>query len=190
MALPAASNAISLGAIQTEFGGANPISMSEYYKNGGGGYVVTADTAPNVPTSGAITFGNFHSAAKAGVLETTNWTASDVVTGATSVAESVHNTDGTTTLSGNVSTTPSTPKWWTNTSPAATWMSYSSTGAGTITGGLAASTRYQLNVSRTLGVTRTTFGVSSRTFTISYYDASSGGTLLGTRTFTASAERQ
>lgn len=58
-----ASGAISASQIQTEFGGANPISLSEYYKNGP--YVLSSDSAPNVPSSGAISFGNFYGAAKA-----------------------------------------------------------------------------------------------------------------------------
>ena len=63
MALPASPNTISLAAIQTEFGGANPIGLAEYYK--GGLYVLVTDTAPNVPASSTITLANFHSAAKA-----------------------------------------------------------------------------------------------------------------------------
>jgi hypothetical protein len=60
MALPA-EGAISLSAIQTEFGGSNPISLSEYYRNGGGGYVVDPpDSAGTVPTSGAISISNFY----------------------------------------------------------------------------------------------------------------------------------
>lgn len=62
MALPAFPNQISLGDIQTEFGGSNPISINEYYKNGG--IVDSNDYAPNVPTSGQISIGNFHSAYK------------------------------------------------------------------------------------------------------------------------------
>ena len=62
MALPAFPNQISLGNIQTEFGGSNPIGINEYYKNGG--IVDSNDYAPNVPTSGQISIGNFHSAYK------------------------------------------------------------------------------------------------------------------------------
>lgn len=62
MALPPSPNQISLGDIQTEFGGSNPIGINEYYKNGG--IVDSDDFAPNVPTSGQISFGNFHSAYK------------------------------------------------------------------------------------------------------------------------------
>ena len=60
MAIPA-SGPISLTTIQTEFGGTNPIGLSEYYK--GGAYVSAGDTAPNVPTSGTITINNFYGAA-------------------------------------------------------------------------------------------------------------------------------
>jgi len=52
------SGAISLNDIQTEFGGTNPISLSEYYRNGS--YVTSNNT--NVPTSGAISIGNFYGA--------------------------------------------------------------------------------------------------------------------------------
>jgi hypothetical protein len=69
MVLPS-SGPISLGQIQTEFGGSNPISISEYYN--GGPYIVTGtpngenDTAiaPNVPSSGPIKFSDFYGAAK------------------------------------------------------------------------------------------------------------------------------
>lgn len=46
---------ISLGNIQTEFGGSNPAALSEYYRNGG---LVTSNNT-NVPTSGTISLGNF-----------------------------------------------------------------------------------------------------------------------------------
>lgn len=61
MPLPS-SGTITLAQIQTEFGGENPISLSEYYK--GGAYVKATDAAPNVPTSGAISMGNFRGAAR------------------------------------------------------------------------------------------------------------------------------
>ena len=38
MTLPS-SGTLSLSDLQTEFTGSNPISMSEYYKSGGNGYV-------------------------------------------------------------------------------------------------------------------------------------------------------
>jgi hypothetical protein len=57
MALPA-SGTISLGAIQTEFGGSNPIGLSEYYQ---GGSIIGAGVYPNtIPTSGAIQLDDFY----------------------------------------------------------------------------------------------------------------------------------
>lgn len=57
MALPS-SGPLTFAQIQAEFGGANPISLSEYYR--GGAYVSTNNT--NVPTSGVITVSNFYGA--------------------------------------------------------------------------------------------------------------------------------
>lgn len=54
------SGAISLANIQSEFGGSNPISLSEYYRNGS--YTTSNNT--NVPTSGTISMGNFYGAIK------------------------------------------------------------------------------------------------------------------------------
>lgn len=56
---------VGLSHIQTEFGGANPISLSEYYA--GGTYVPTGQknsSNVSVPTSGTISIGNFTGATK------------------------------------------------------------------------------------------------------------------------------
>jgi hypothetical protein len=54
------SGTIKLSEIQTEFTGSNPISLSEYYRNGI--YVPSNNT--NVPTSGAISLGQFYGAVR------------------------------------------------------------------------------------------------------------------------------
>ena len=54
------SGTIKLSEIQTEFTGSNPISLSEYYRDGG--YVTSNNT--NVPTSGAIRLGQFYNAVR------------------------------------------------------------------------------------------------------------------------------
>jgi hypothetical protein len=59
MALPA-SGPLSLSQIQGEFGGSNPISLSEYYR--GGGLVTNNNTS--VPTSGTIRISNFYGTVK------------------------------------------------------------------------------------------------------------------------------
>lgn len=49
---------ITLSAIQTEFGGSNPISLSEYYAGGAN----VNSTQPNIPSSGTIDFADFSGA--------------------------------------------------------------------------------------------------------------------------------
>jgi len=60
MTLPTTN--LSFSAIQTEFGGSNPINLSEYYR--GGTYVRTNTTMPNgtISTSGAISLSTFRGA--------------------------------------------------------------------------------------------------------------------------------
>jgi hypothetical protein len=64
MTLPT-SGPISLVDIQTEFGGPTPIKLENYYR--GGAYVLDTDYAPNVPTSGPISLGDFYSAKRTGL---------------------------------------------------------------------------------------------------------------------------
>lgn len=80
MAIPS-SGAISLTTVQTEFGGSNPISLSEYYA--GGTYVPsgTTGTYGAVPSSGTISLRNFYGTS-AVVISITNQTVSDVTGGA------------------------------------------------------------------------------------------------------------
>ena len=63
MAIPASPNSVSFSQIQTEMGGSNPISLSEYYS---GGSLVKANLgifAPNgVPSSGQISVNDFRGA--------------------------------------------------------------------------------------------------------------------------------
>ena len=55
------SGSISLQQIGTEFGDSQPHSLSEFYAGGSAG--VTSGGAPNVPSSGEISFDDFYSAA-------------------------------------------------------------------------------------------------------------------------------
>jgi hypothetical protein len=60
MTLPTPGVSLSLSQIQGEFGGANPISMSEYYA--GGAYVPAGTTGSNgaVPANGTISISQFY----------------------------------------------------------------------------------------------------------------------------------
>lgn len=61
MPIPA-TGPVSLAQIQTEYGGANPISLDEYYR--GGANVPANSTTTTIPASGAISFDQFHSTSK------------------------------------------------------------------------------------------------------------------------------
>jgi hypothetical protein len=60
MPLPAPGVPLSLSQIQTEFGGTNPISLSEYYAGGGLVPSGTSGTNGAVPSSGTISINNFY----------------------------------------------------------------------------------------------------------------------------------
>lgn len=69
MPLPAYPNSISLSQIQAEYGGSNPISLSEYYTNSAGPVYPGQEGFPNgnsavVPASGQISLGAFSGSTK------------------------------------------------------------------------------------------------------------------------------
>jgi hypothetical protein len=68
MALPGPGVPLSLTDIQGEFGGANPISLSEYYAGGGLVAPGTTGTYGAVPSSGQISIQNFYGTAATGPL--------------------------------------------------------------------------------------------------------------------------
>jgi len=83
--MPIGTTDISFSGIQTEFGGSNPIGLSEYYRggsfvgtapapqtlsSGGVTYVVSQGTS-SIPTSGTISVDNFKSSSKAVVITAT-----------------------------------------------------------------------------------------------------------------------
>ena len=51
------SGPISFSQLQAEFGGSNPISLSEYYE---GGSYVQADVQGTIPTAGTIDISDFY----------------------------------------------------------------------------------------------------------------------------------
>ena len=67
MTIPAAPNSVSFSDIQTEMGGSNPISLSEYYAGGGLTKSNIGGFAPNgIPTSGQISVNDFRGAQNIG----------------------------------------------------------------------------------------------------------------------------
>lgn len=68
MTLPS-SGTLSLSSIQGEFGGSNPISMSEYYRNGP--LVPSYPANTGIPTSGTISINQFYGATNTAPANTT-----------------------------------------------------------------------------------------------------------------------
>jgi hypothetical protein len=104
MAIPN-SGALALSAIQTEFGGSNPISLSEYYA--GGTYVASGTSGVNgaVPTSGTIAVSKFYgTTAETVSISDTSVTATRVGSG-TAVAGYVLASSGDINRLNNANTT-------------------------------------------------------------------------------------
>ena len=75
------SGAISFANIQTEFGGSNPISLSEYYQAG----TYVSEHSSTVPTSGTIDLADFYGTEKAvRIVISSNTTNYNILTAATS----------------------------------------------------------------------------------------------------------
>lgn len=79
MALPS-SGAISFSQIQTEFGGTNPISLSEYY-NTTSGLGLGISSQYSIPASGAIAMSNFYGAQKFNFYPTTTFVTTTAPSG-------------------------------------------------------------------------------------------------------------
>ena len=60
MAIPSAGSALSLSDIQTEFGGSNPIALSEYYAGGDNVPSGTSGDAGSIPSSCTIAVSQFY----------------------------------------------------------------------------------------------------------------------------------
>lgn len=86
MALPSTGE-LALTDIQTEFGGSNPISLSEYYA--GGSYVASGTSGTNgaVPTSGEIAVSDFYGTQSGITITVTEGTTSIINHNASSNAQ-------------------------------------------------------------------------------------------------------
>lgn len=162
MTLPA-SGAISLGAIQTEYGGTNPAAISEYYRGGG----LVPNAAPNlsVPTSGAISFSNFYGGAAVSVqfagssniaYEDTNYPF-DVTAGFTISSAGTYTHGG------------SNPTWLLSGS-ASSYDLYLTSFSGNTPSGLSANTAYNLGTTRSMSLTQTGNGIKTFSCTLEIRD--------------------
>lgn len=180
MTLPA-SGPLSLSAIQTEFGGSNPIGLNEYYR--GGSLVPNIAPNNNITTSGAINMGGFYNGTKASANP--SWTtlnrATNTANPAPATSSFTFNTDGTITFSGGG--TGSTT--WAAPAPSTGigsnfWVRFTPT-AGTFSANSAAAFT-QVTSAQTASVVQGIVGVKGCTFTITVAADAAGTTILATWT--------
>jgi hypothetical protein len=178
---------IGLSHVQTEFGGSNPISLSEYYA--GGTYVPTGqknNSNVSVPTSGTISIGNFTGATKLVSLGATLPNPIDCIS----------------FLSGGPTLTLSNAGTWTGTGAGSgTWLTGGGTNAdyearaSNLTGNTGNATgTYNtwlvLSTSRTWGLVAGAIGTLRTTsFTLEIRMAASPNTVLATATVNMEADR-
>lgn len=167
------SGAISLANIQTEFGGANPISINEYYR--GGVYVANTTATANIPVSGGISFSNFYGASA--VTQSLIWSSFET-------SENAPSTTAVLTIKndGTITGPFGSPTKWLNITPDTTsaalyeirWTA--SGGILTKSTSLVQNTWYALSTGRSFTISGNQ-GASDRlgTFTIAIRLASAGG---------------
>jgi hypothetical protein len=137
MALPS-SGALSLSDIQGEFGGSNPISLSEYYA--GGAYVPagTTGTYGAVPSSGAISIQNFYGTSSV-IVNFSDWSVFAAAGGYSAAYYAIFGAgSGIGKVYEAVNTGPYTfaEQWCTPTSQGGNYEVYASVSAGSVTGTL------------------------------------------------------
>jgi len=186
MTLPTAP--LSFSQIQTEFGGSNPVSLSEYYR--GGAYVGSGTSSGygTIPTSGAITVGVFRGTQKATAafspnvlihVAAGNFNASGAVN-----ASVVFNSNGTVTLSATpITDDASGPTNWA--SPTTTgigssyWIRATATSGTLTTGTSGAWVSLASNVTFAKSTSGT--GTSTVTFTIDIASDAAGSNIVFTK---------
>ena len=137
MALPT-SGPLSLSDIQTEFGGSNPISLSEYYAGGANVPAGTTGTNGPVPSSGTISISNFYGTTKV-VISISNQNIGDFTGGARSATAGYRLTSGGQAQSLVNVTFTNLEQWCTPTSEAGNYEAFVTVTSGSLSSGTAGS---------------------------------------------------
>ena len=168
------SGAISLSDIQTEFGGSNPTSLSEYY-----------GAATGVPASGAISFSDFYgtSASVTVTFDLATYPCSDTDVGLASASFAAQNDgDVTYTLFG----VTQTQEWTPDAKASGNGDDFEIrlvVNSGTTPTGSAVNTWLAMTSSRSWIISRSTSGTTSSNCTVEIRPAG-GGSVLDSATVT------
>jgi hypothetical protein len=185
MPLPS-SGPLTLANIQTEFGGSNPISLSEYYAGGGLVPAGTSGTYGAVPSSGTISIRNFYGTSNT-VISITDQT---IYGFATSSAGAWYFLLANGQVQGSTDFNGINPffieNWVTPTSQAANYEALVTILTGSLTGGTTGSW-VALSSNRSWYVNQTGNGQKTCTFTVQIRRVGTG-TVLDTATITITAD--
>lgn len=183
MAIPS-SGALALSAIQTEFGGSNPISLSEYYA--GGTYVPSGTSGTNgaVPTSGTVAMSKFYGTTAVVVSIVDDLITSTKVASGTAVATYRLSSTGDIEQTKNTTTTD-IGDWVTPKSAAANYECKATLVSGSLTSGTTGSW-LALTTSRAWSVSQSTTGTKTATISVEIRKVGTT-TVLDTATITVEA---
>ena len=189
MAVPTIPSAISASAIQTEFGGSNPIAINEYYA--GGSYVPSGTanaTSVSIPTSGQIAYSNFSGASSTLPVAVYTRAPDCLYIGKGSCnAYSYWQTTGTNVINGASNYT------WLNSGTSSTYdirQTRTSGNYSTVTGNMTNNTWGRMNIQRTMGLLSPALG-GTRTYSCTIaikYNANS--TIIDSNQYNFLAETQ
>lgn len=181
MTLP--TSVLAASAIQTEYGGSNPIALSEYYS-----------ACTNVATSGTIKYSQFLGTTKAASGPTRLDAETLVAHGAHSAnCATIFHSNGTSqqVVVGDITATGAGSYTWLITGAAGDYQIKATKTAGTATGtfssGWANDTWIAMSTTRQVHVSRSAFGTSTLTLSISIR-YTSNSTVINTATTTMSSE--
>lgn len=202
--MPIPTTNVSASSIQTEFGGANPISLSEYYRNNG--YVPsnqpasatdgrTIPVAPPGPapysTAPTIAFGMFRGQIKSGATTGNNYSVSHSDVGDTGVAVRFK-TDGTVEYVKQTSTVEikTGPNGWYDPTTTSVgnlhWVKFTRTSGAGI-GETGAGSWLQLNAERQISNTASSAASTANDYRADVSTSADGLNIVGTHFISLSA---
>jgi hypothetical protein len=190
------STNLGLGAVQTEFGGSNPVAISEYYRGGSlvGSGTAAGTSGQQIATSGTIRLGDFRAVSAITLNDfDSSGGGADISSPYSTSCTITLNTDGTITWSVN-----SNGNWgvedtnWATPTTGGVGNSYWV--RGTVTSGSpgmtsgTSDTWLQLSSARAWTFSRSTIGTTSGVYTLEIASDSGGSNIITTNTLTISIE--
>lgn len=186
MPLPS-SGPLSLNDIQTEFGGTNPISLSEYYAGGANVPAGTSGTNGPVPSSGAISISNFYGTSKAVFrLDTNTYTDTTFDPGTAGVTLAI-NSNGSLTATGDNSGTLDSYNWITPTTGSSSYFVRATLIGGSFSSGTTG-TWLALTSNRTWSVSQSGAGTRTANATFEISSNSSGTNIVASANIILTAD--